>query len=260
MSFVYQYYLNQFLVFILVLSRVSGLMMTAPIFGSQEVPMRVRAFLAFAIAVLVAPLQMGHTWQDPGNLLNYAVYLGAEILVGVTLGLGILLLFSGLQIAGQIISQVGGMQLADVYDPGFDNSVPVYSRLFYHIALAVFVCIGGHRMVMEALLDTFQHLPPGAAAFNSSVTETLVLLLQQSFGLGIRAGAPAMVALLLATLVLGLIGRTLPQLNVMALGFSFNSLVTLFTLSVTLGTAAYVLQDHVEPTLESLLDALTLTS
>lgn len=257
MGWVYQLYINQFLVFTLVLTRVSGLLLIAPIFGSNETPMRIRAFLAVAIAVLVTPLQWGRVWQYPGNLLNYLVYLGAELLVGITLGLGIMLLLAGLQIAGQVISQVGGMQLADVYNPGFDASVPVFSHLFYLVALAVFVTIGGHRLLMEALLDTFEVLPPGSGGISNSVVETLTTLTAESFSLGIRAAAPAMTALLLATLILGLAGRTLPQLNVMALGFSFNSLIALGTLSISLGAAAYALQDHVEPTLEMLVESLS---
>jgi len=88
------------------------------------------------------------------------------------------------------------------------------------------------------------------------VTEAMTSLLTQSFVLGVRAAAPAMVALLLATLVLGLVSRTLPQLNVMALGFGFNVLATLGALSISLGAAAWAFQDQVEPVLETVLDAL----
>ena len=101
-------------------------------------------------------------------------------------------------------------------------------------------------------------MPPGKVIVSDTLVETFTTLLTQSFVLGIRAAAPTMTALLLATLVLALLSRTLPQLNVMAVGFGFSSLVTLGTLSVSLGIAAWAFQEQTEPTLELLLNACTL--
>ena len=251
-SFLQTYLLSQFLIFTLVLTRVSGLVMTAPIFGTPDVPVRVRALLAVALALLITPMYSGTTVDDPGTLPNYLVYIGGEALIGLLLGLGIVILFTGVQVAGQIISQLSGMALADVFSPGFDANVPMFSQLLYFIAMAVFVLIDGHRLVMAALLDTFYQIPPGAGGLSGSVVETLTTILTQSFSLGIRAGAPIMTALLLSTLVLGLISRTMPQLNIIAIGFGLNSLVTLGGLFLGMGAIAWVFQEQVEPMLELL--------
>ena len=242
--------------FVLVLARVSGLVMTAPIFGTSEVPGRVRAFLAITLAFLITPLQANPASAMPATAVDLGIVLVTELIVGLTLGLGITLLFSGIQIAGQVISQIAGVQLADVINPTFDSSVPIFSQVLFYVTLAVFVVTGGHRQVMEALLDTFVSMPPGKAILSNTLVEEFTNLITQSFVLGIRAAAPTMTALLLATLVLALLSRTLPQLNLMAVGFGFSSLVTLGTLSVTLGIAAWAFQEEVEPALQSLLDAL----
>jgi flagellar biosynthetic protein FliR len=184
------------------------------------------------------------------------VLVGAEALIGLTMGLGVLLLFSSMHVAGQVISQMSGLQLADVFNPGFDTNVPVVSQLLFYVATAVFVIIGGHRRVMEALLDTFVWLPAGQGGMSRSVVEATTSLLAESFVLGIRGAAPAMVALLLATLILGLVSRTLPQLNVMALGFGFGALVTMATLSVSMGAAAWIFQSQLDPFLQTVLAAL----
>jgi flagellar biosynthetic protein FliR len=84
----------------------------------------------------------------------------------------------------------------------------------------------------------------------------MVSLLSQSFVLGIRAAAPVMISLLLATLILGLVSRSLPQLNLMALGFGFNALVALVAVGVSLGGAAWLFQAEFEPFLETVLSAL----
>lgn len=255
MSTIVPYLLPLLTTFVLVLTRLSGLLTTAPIYGTSDLPMRVRAFLAVALALLVTPLQLGARAPAATNLVDLSICLIAEFIIGATLGLGIVFLLGGMQIAGQIISQLAGIQLGDVINPTLDSSVPVFSQMFFYVTLAVFVIIGGHRQVMGALLETFAALPPGSAGIVNPL-DTLVELLGQSFALGVRAAAPTMCAVLLATLVLGLLSRTLPQLNLMAVGFGFSSLVTLATLSVSLGLAAWAFQEQVDVALESLLDVL----
>lgn len=255
MAWIEQLLLSQLLVFTLVLVRVSGVVMLAPIFVSHEVPARIRALLAVALAVLVTPLQSGSPGGAPQTLVDFALAAVGEGLVGVMLGLGVMLLFAGVQLAGQVVAQVSGMQLADVFNPAFDASVPVFSQLLYLVTLAVFVLIDGHRMVLAALLDTFERLPVGAP-LGGDLVDTLATLLTQSCSLGIRAAAPTMVALLLATLVLGLVSRTLPQLNLMAMGFGISAVVTLGGLAVTLSAVAWLFQNEVVALFQQLTAAI----
>ncbi len=247
---------EKFILFTLVLARVSGLMIAAPIYGTPEVPVRVRGLFAVALAVLIAPTQWAVEVEHPGNTVNYLVLLGSDLLIGLSLGLGVLILFSGIQLAGQMIGRMGGLILADVFDPSSGASVPVFSRLMLMVALAVFVTIGGHRIVMAGLLDTFRTIPPGSGALPTNMAETFVLLLEQSFALGVRAAAPVVTALMLSTLVMGLISRTMPQLNILAVGFGMNSMLAFGVLSLSLGAAAWVFQNQLEPAMELLLDAL----
>jgi len=256
MDWLNQLSFDKFILFTLVLTRVSGLTMTAPIFGAREVPMRIRAFMALALALLITPSQWNVEVQDPGNILNYLVLIGGELVVGVCLGFGIMIIFHGMELAGEMIGYVGGLLLAEAYDPSWDANVPIISRLFFLVSLSIFVCIGGHRLVMAGLLDTFQAIPPGNGVFSRSISEAFFTLLTQSYSLGIRAAAPATLALLLATLILGLISRTVPQLNVLVLGLGLNSLLIFGALALTLGTAAWTFQEQIEPALEVLLDAL----
>ena len=247
---------EKFVLFTLVLTRVSGLVITAPIYGTPEIPVRVRALLAVALAVLITPTQWAVPVQDPGTTINYLVFLASELLIGLSLGLGIMILFSGIYLAGQVIGRIGGLFLADVFDPSSETSIPLFSRLMLLVTLTVFVLIGGHRMVMAALLDTFQTIPPGSGAVPTSLAHTFVLLLAQSFALAIRAAAPVVTSLLLSTLVMGLISRTLPQLNILAVGFGMNSMLAFGVLGLTLGAAAWIFQNQIEPVLELVLEAL----
>ena len=248
--------INQFASFTLVLARVGAMIMTAPIFGTRALPMRIRALLTVAIALLVTPMLSAQPPVEMTNPLGYGRHLLSEVLVGLLLGFGVTLLLSGIQVTGQVISQLGGTALADVFDPTLDSNVSVYSQVFYFLTLAMFVLIGGHRLLMEALLDTYVWLPPGEAALGTTYVEVITTLLSQSFVLGIRAAAPAMTALLLATLLLGLIGRTMPQINILAVGFGLNSLITLGCLFTSIGAVAWAFPQAVGGALELLVEAL----
>ncbi len=248
---------ERFLLFSLVLTRTSGLIMTAPIYGTPDVPRQVRALLAVALALLITPTQWHVSVPPPGSTLMYLALAGSELLVGFCLGLGVVILFSGLQLAGELAGRVGGLMLADVLDPQAETNVPLFSRLMFLVGLAVFVLIGGHRVVMAGLLDTFRTIPPGRAAFADSLLSALVTLLAQGVALGLRAALPVVAALLLSTLVMGLISRTLPQLNILVVGFGLNALLTFAVLALTLGAAVWVFQDQVAWALEVLLDGLS---
>jgi flagellar biosynthetic protein FliR len=250
------YLLNQFGTFILVLARIGALVMTAPIFGTKAAPMQARAGLAIAMSLIITPLYGGGGSIDVEHLLIFGKDVLNETLLGLLLGLGIMILLSGVQLTGHIVSQLGGTAVAEGADPNIDENEPVYSQLFYFLTLAMFVLLDGHRLLTEALLDTYVWLPPGKAMLGHSFVTALVTLLSQSFVLGIRAAAPAMTALLLATLVLGLIGRTVPQINVLVVGFSLNALLSTAILVLSIGTIAWAFPQQTVAAIEILREAI----
>jgi flagellar biosynthetic protein FliR len=246
-----------FIVFTLVLARIGALVMTAPLFGSQALPRRVRGLLAVAMSLLVTPVYLTASLPPVTSTVEYGLLLVNEVLVGLLLGLGINVLFGGVQVAGQIASQISGLSLADVFNPAFEEDVSVFSQLFYFLTLAVFVAIGGHRMITEALLETFAWAPPGHAALGDTFVDVLVNILSQSFALGIRAAAPILVALLLSNFVLGLISRTLPQINVIAVGFGLNSLLALGVLCLSIGAVAWTFQEPTRDVMQQVLEVVS---
>ena len=247
---------QKFLLFTLILTRVSGLCVTAPIYGAQEVPTQIRALVAFALALLVSPTQWGATVPYPGSLVQWLVLVGGELLVGMSLGIGVIVLFSGIGLAGQMVGQASGLQAAEVFDPSQGDNVSVFSRLFSMLALAVFVLIGGHRILMAGLLDTFQAIPPAGMTLPIPLAEKFVTLVTLSFSLGVRAAGPVIASLLVANLVLGLIGRTVPQLNILVIGFGMNILLTIGVLTLSLGGAVWLFQEEVEPVVEKIVQML----
>jgi flagellar biosynthetic protein FliR len=243
MSPLERYLVSRFMIFTLVLARTSGLVVAGPLFTALSLPRQVKAFLAVAMALLMTPVYLDTRLPSDADLGIYAHLLVNEVIIGLLLGLGTMILFSGIQVAGQIVSQMTGMSLADVFNPGFDDNVPVFTQLFHFLTLAVFVGVGGHRQLIQALLDTFAWAPPGHAVVGDTFVQALTDIMSQSFVLGVRAAAPLLVSLLLSTVVLGLVSRTVPQINIIAVGFGLNSFVTLAMMMLSLGAIAWTFQD-----------------
>ena len=238
MEFLLSIYTNQFLVFLLVLTRVSGLVMVAPVWSSRSMPVRVRAFLAIGIALIITPLFWHTPIDDPTNVIHLAILLGCEFAIGLALGLAVMICFAGMELAGQILGQMTGMHLADVASPDFDASVPVFSHFLHMLMLAIFIITGGHQYVLDTFFRIFQQVPPGQAKFSMPVMEALTEITSYSFSLGLQLAAPIMFALLLSILIMGLISRTMPQFNVLAVGFGINSMVMLGAMLLSLGILA----------------------
>ena len=181
--------------------------------------------------------------------------LGCEAILGACLGLGLLVFLHGMTLAGQMIGQASGLGISEVFDPMLDESVPVFSDCCF----AGLVRVSLHRRASlddVGLLDTFRTIPPGSGLSPRSLADGFTTLVAMSFSLGVRVAAPAVTALLLATLILGLIGRTLPQLNVLSMGFGLNALLALAALALSLGAAAWAFQDQIQPAMETIFNAL----
>ena len=242
---------------VLILARVGAIMMSSPIYGERLLPIRFRLLLAFCVAVLVFPIELGTPVEVPGSMPMLVVAVVAEILIGLTLGLGIRLFFSAMQMAGELIGRMGGVMVADVFDPTSGESAPLMSRLYYLFAITVFLLIGGHRLIMSALLETYKILPPGSSVDMQSAGNLMVGLADSSFQLGFHVALPVACSLLIATIAVALIGRTLPQLNIMTVGFSLNAILTFGLVFVSIGTAAWLFADQMTPVLEQILESFT---
>ncbi|MFI4875346.1 MAG: flagellar biosynthetic protein FliR [Blastopirellula sp. JB062] len=244
--------LHQLFIFVTVLTRISGMIATAPMLGSNYAPPKIKAFLAVTMAIMITGLFWGEKFPTPEHWMSYLVILGGELFIGISFGLGVRILFAGVQITGQLLGQIGGMSVADVFNPAFDDNVPMLSVLFDMVVVAMFFCVGGHRFMIAALLSTFADVPPGVGLASPEVAHVLVTTLSTSFMLGVQAAAPGVVALMIGVLVMGLISRTLPQLNLIAVGFSLNTMLLMTFVFLTVGTMGWLFQDQLEPTVNQI--------
>lgn len=246
---------NWMVLYMLVLTRVAAVLMSAPVFGSYSIPMQIRAYLALAVSAMVTPMQGHIEAPDFPTFSAMVPIMLEELMVGLCLGLGAQLLFIGAQVAGQMAGQMSGMQMADVYNPASGTNSPLFAQLLDLTSLGTFVLLGGPAYLLSSLLATFQRVPPGEAQIPENFVHYYVALLASGFEMGIRMGAPMILALLLSILLLGLIGRTLPQLNILQVGFNINSAVMLVALALALNMGIWLMSDQFESGLDALMQA-----
>ena len=229
-------------VFMSVLARLSPALMLAPPFRTTSVPMRVRALIAIAISASLTATVYSTARPMPPDLLNMSLSLAGEVLLGLLLASIMVLAITSLQLAGQSIGHLAGFDIASSFDPATDEQMPVIANLLGYMAMIILLLMGGHRELMKCCMESFHRFPAGAVVPQAEWLAEYELLLRHTFVVGLRAAAPLATALLLANILTGLLARTLPQLNVLAIGFNINALALLVMLVLSLGSVGWVFQ------------------
>jgi flagellar biosynthesis protein FliR len=230
--------------YLCVLSRTGPLLAMMPPIQGSAIPNRVKVLLALMIAVVVTPLVLHTSTPLPPHLAGIVIGLAKELMLGVLFGTAVLLIVTSLQIGGQVISSLSSMDVAQAADPTSQESITVVSQLFSWVAMALFLLLGGHRVVLGACIDSFAVYPAGGVLAEEFWLMHLHEVLKHSIEIGMRAAAPPAIALLLANFVTALVGRTLPQLNIMAIGFNLNVSIMILVLVMSMASIGWVFQNE----------------
>jgi flagellar biosynthesis protein FliR len=251
MSLLEPFLYNSIWVFITVLARISPLLMLLPPLRGPAIPMRIRAMVGIAITAVITPLVYERATEMPTSLPLLAIAVVCELLLGLMMGVVVVLIIGGMQMGGQFVSQIGSMEMADAADALEDNPMPVLSQVFGWLGIALFLFLGGHRYMLDGFMQSFARYPAGSVAFQEHWLEVTVGMLIESLIIGIRVGAPIAIALLISNLITGLLARTVPQINILAVGFNINAMVMLTMVFLSIGGIGWVFQHEMESWLEN---------
>ena len=247
---------QQVILWLLVLTRLSLTLLSAPALGAG-VPARVRALFAMALAALIVPLTNSIDLSQLASPLELTFALVREGLIGLLIGIVLQLLITGLQTVGEIAGTAGGLQLGDAYDSTARASVPVLSRMISMLSIALLLASGGHRELLDALMGSFTALPPGRMQLDAGMMGIVTNELSGGLTAGVRAAAPLLAALLLANMITGLVSRTLPQLNLLAIGLNVNALTLLLIAMLSVAAIGGVFETEAEETFHRLRNWLS---
>jgi len=208
--------------FILVVFRLAGMALYAPLFGSARIPRRVRVMLILVLGLafsqgVKAPIAL------PDTSWGMALGIAGEMAFGLAMGMVMSFVFVAVQWAGEIISQQMGFSLGGLIDPEYGGQSSVMGDLYFMFTLVIFLLIGGHRAMLRGVRESFDTLPLLSLGVNHELLMTLLDLLYSATILALQLASPILVTLLIVDLVLGLIGRTMPQMNVMSAALSVRA-------------------------------------
>lgn len=225
---------SQWAVFVLVLVRCSALIITLPFFNSPNIPIMAKAGFVLSLAVLLSGVVPVDPARFPTRTWDFALLVGAEIIIGAILGLSVNILMTSVQIMGQLVGFQMGFAVANVLDPMSGTQISVLAQLSYLMAILVLFTVNGHHYFFKALADSFAILPVGKVAMTKGLFEQMMQLSSQMFNLAIRLGAPVIGALLFTQVCLGILAKTVPQMNILMVGFPITISVGLIFLSLSM--------------------------
>lgn len=210
--------LDQLCRFAIVFLRTAIMLSVTPIFNSRSIPVTTRMAFAlilsfFLSGIVDAPSLLG---LSAGDIVMIGI---REMFAGALFGFSIHLLFVGVQIAGQVTGMMMGFGIVNVFDPQSQAQTSLISQFKYILALLFFLALNGHHYVIEGLAQSFSLLPVGTASMTAAAAEMLMQRSSEVFVIAMKIAAPGMVSLLVLDVSLGLIAKTVPQMNIFIVGF-----------------------------------------
>ncbi len=225
----------------MVLLRVGAIVITMPILSNRNIPVRIKAGLSLIIAFLVLPFIAPPAL--PTDLLPLALVMAGEMTIGIIMGFAGRLVFSGIQLAGQLIGFQMGYSVVNVYDPISSSQVSITAQFLNIIAILVFFGVNGHHVFLYAIAESYRFVAPLDFNFSGELTLQLFLFSKDIFIIAIKTGAPVFAMLLMISIGFGLIARTVPQINILIAGFPIKIGMGLIGIGLTLPVFARIVGD-----------------
>ncbi len=215
-----------------------------PVINSKQAPIQVRIGLAFATTLLLFPLMEKYSPKIDFTLTQFAIIIIKEVLVGLILGLVSLLIFTAVSFGGTIIGYQMGFAAANIFDPQTTQQLSIMSQFSNIIAFLIFLALNLHHIFFRVIVDSYILLPPGSLNLSGQAVPLLINLAGHMFALSVTLSAPVLALLLISNLILGILARVFPQLNVFLLSFPMNIGISLFVIGLTLHILPFMLSQE----------------
>jgi flagellar biosynthetic protein FliR len=212
-------------------ARAAGFILLAPPFNARSIPGPVKGALAMALAVLLST-EIAPNLPDPtaGFLIVTAI---TEVVIGAGLGFVVHVLFTAVQMAGDLIDVTGGFSLQPAYDPMSLTMNASIGRLHYLLATTLLFSSGGHLLVIKGFATSYDGMPVGGSVPTEQLASVLMTALAMMFLAALQIAGPMVAVLLLADVALALLSRAAPALNILSFGFPLKIMLTLVMLGLT---------------------------
>lgn len=227
--------------FLLVNFRLGGMLLAAPIFGRQTIPPLIKVGLAITLAILLMPAIINAGLPVVPSLTDLVALGFKEMLVGVIVGLMLKLLFYAAETAGSVVGFQSGLAIANVVDPSTQTQVNMLGQFWVLVASMIFLAINGHHLLITSLADSFQVIPLGGSIFGAGAADLLMRLSGIMFTLALKMAAPILLTVFLVDVALGVLARTIPQMNIFIIGIPVKIAISLLMIGASLPVFSWAL-------------------
>ncbi len=252
-----QILLPEFQGFLVLISRIGGLLAALPVLSGRAVPAKVKLALVLGLGVLLAPIvPLPAVPYDPVVL---AAGLISEMVIGLAIGLAVRLFFGALELAGDVIGVQMGLGLVQLFAPTTAAQTPIIGQSFTLLATLIFLSLNGHLLLVATIISSYESIPAFGASLTGSMGEAILRLAQNMFVVGLKLAVPVLVIILLINLLLALLGRAVSQINVFVLSFPVTIAGGLAVMSLSAPFVTELLVREIERlqfTIDELLRAL----
>lgn len=216
--------------FLMVMLRVTGIFILAPVFSSNIIPFRLKGALVLLISLVSFPILAGkNLLANPQNFVHLVTMGAGELFIGFTIGFMVLIVITIFQVSGQFYSIQMGFGIINVFDPLAESSVPIISQLKTLLMTLLFLVLDGHHMLLEAVFRSYEYLPTAHYIKIEPLMWEMASQFDRIFYLGFLIGTPLIGIVFLMTTTLGILSKLAPQMNVMVMGFGLKVMVGIFT-------------------------------
>jgi len=217
----------QAVLFILIATRMSAMMVVAPIFSARTIPVRLKAGLVIILSWVTLPMVAEQGGTVPGGLVALAVLVTKEAIIGFAFGLVAQFLFAAIQTAGAFIDVTAGFAISQTIDPTSNANISILGRWYNLIAVSSFLALGGHQLLVAGVVRSFTLAPPLSNPDLGAVINGVLSQADDILLVVVQIGAPIIGALLVTDVTLGVISRSVPQMNIFIVGLPLKIVVAL---------------------------------
>ena len=225
---------NQIGFFLLIFVRITGIFLMTPFFGSKNITVTIKAGLALIITYILFPIVFNNTAVIPSHFLPYLFIVIGELIIGMTIGFVSSMVFSAIQMAGQLLDMQIGFGVINIIDPQSGHQVPLIGNFKYILALIIFLATNGHHVLLSALFVSFKLVPVTGVVVHSALSDFMVDMVAGTFVIALKISLPVLITLVITDIALGILARTMPQMNIFVVGVPGKILIGLFVLSLAL--------------------------
>ena len=230
--------------FLFVLFRVGAMIIFVPVLGSRQIPGVMKIGLMLFLSIAIFPLVQDRPMPEPKGLFELSKFLMADVTIGLGIAYISKLIFTAVQVAGTVVDFQMGFGVVNVIDPQTDTQVSVTAQFQNILAIFIFLAIDAHHYILQAVVNSFFVINPFEINFASVTPEYLLHLFSATFTTAVKISAPIMAILFFLSVGLGLVERTVPQMNVFIVGFPLQIGIGLLMVGLSISFFSILVQNE----------------